>query len=401
MEQKPLSDNLADHFEMVATTLFGLEQITANELLRIGAENIVAKNRAVSFTGNIGVMYKANLLLRTALRVLVPIAAFEVANENDLYEKAKSIAWEDFIDTKDTIAIYSVLNTELFSHTQFISQKTKDAIADRFREKFGERPSVDLENPTLQLIVHVFQNKCTISLDSSGESLHKRGYREKTNLAPINEVLAAGLIQLTDWDRRSTFVDGMSGSGTILIEAAHLAANIPAGYHREDFGFFHWHKTLAYNDALWEKIFDSAVEKIYTEEITLYGIELSPNVARKAKENIKRSKTEDMIRIRNADFLHSDAPPRYGKGVLIVNPPYGERMVKDDIDSLYQQIGDTFKQKYTGFDCWMITSNMEAAKHIGLKLTRRIQVFNGQLDCRFLKFSIYEGSKKAKYQEGE
>ncbi len=401
MQLKSLSDNIEESFEMVATTLFGLEELTARELTRLGAENVTIKNRAVSFTGNIGVLYKANYLLRTTLRVLIPFATFEVSSEQDLYDKVKTIPWEDFIEPKDTMAIYSILNTELFSHTQFISQKTKDAIVDRIRDLKGERPSVNLENPTLQLIVHIYQNKCTISLDSSGESLHKRGYREKTNLAPINEVLAAGLIQLTDWDKRSTLIDPMCGSATILIEAASYAANIPAGYHRETFAFFNWHKTLAYNDALWEKITDSAIEKIETDERTLYGIELSPNVARKAKENIKRSKTDDMIKIRIADFLESPAPPRYGRGTLIVNPPYGERMVKDDINGLYKSMGDTFKKNYAGFDCWLITSNADAAKSIGLKPTRRIQVFNGQLDCRFLKFSIYEGSKKAKYQEGE
>jgi len=339
-------------------------------------------------------MYKANLMLRTALRVLVQYATFEVADEEDLYQKVKSIEWETLIDKDETLAIDTVLNTEIFNHSQFISQKTKDAIVDRFREKFGERPSVDFDNPALRIHLHISGNKCTLALDSSGDSLHKRGYRDKTNLAPINEVLAAGLVQLSGWNGKSTFLDPMCGSATILIEAAMFAANIPAGYHRENFGFMNWRKLLGFDRELWQTIFDKAVEKISSEDISLYGIEISPNVARKAKENVKRSKTEDMIKIRCADFITSEPPPIKGKPVLVMNPPYGERMDKDNVEELYKAVGDTFKQNYKGFDCWLISSNVEAIKNIGLRPTRKITVFNGQLECKFLKFSIYDGTKK-------
>ena len=379
---------------MVAKTIFGLEELCAAELTKLGAENVEKHTRAVSFDGNIGVMYKANLMLRTALRVLVQYATFEVADEEDLYQKVKSIEWETLIDKDETLAIDTVLNTEIFNHSQFISQKTKDAIVDRFREKFGERPSVDFDNPALRIHLHISGNKCTLALDSSGDSLHKRGYRDKTNLAPINEVLAAGLVQLSGWNGKSTFLDPMCGSATILIEAAMFAANIPAGYHRENFGFMNWRKLLGFDQELWQTIFDKAVEKISSEDISLYGIEISPNVARKAKENVKRSKTEDMIKIRCADFLTSEPPPIKGKPVLVMNPPYGERMDKDNVEELYKAVGDTFKQNYKGFDCWLISSNVEAIKNIGLRPTRKITVFNGQLECKFLKFSIYDGTKK-------
>jgi len=390
----PLSGGASTNFKMVAKTIFGLEELCAAELSKLGAENVEKHTRAVSFEGNIGVMYKANLMLRTALRVLVQYATFDVANEESLYQKIKAIEWEKLIDKNDTIAIDTVLNTDVFNHSQFISQKTKDGIADRFREKFGERPSVDLDNPTLRIHLHVSGNKCTLALDSSGDSLHKRGYRDKTNLAPINEVLAAGLVQLSGWDGKSTFLDPMCGSATILIEAAMLAANIPAGYHREHFGFMNWHKVLGFDTVLWQKIFDAAVEKISSNDIALYGIELSPHVARKAKENVKRSKTDDMIKIRCADFLTSEPPPVKGNPVLVMNPPYGERMDKEDINELYKAVGDTFKQNYKGFDCWLISSNMDAIKNIGLRPTRKITVYNGQLECKFLKFSIYDGTKK-------
>ncbi len=385
---------------MVAKTIFGLENLCAEELKKLGAENTEIHNRAVSFDGNLGIMYKANLLLRTALRVLVQFAEFEVNNEDDLYYKVKSIAWETMLTPDDTLAIDTVLNTEIFNHSQYISQKTKDAICDRFREKFEKRPSVDLDNPTLRLHLHISKNRCVIALDSSGDSLHKRGYREKTNLAPINEVLAAGLIQLTEWDKRSTFIDPMCGSATILIEAAMLAANIPAGYFREQYGFMNWKQLLPFNKDLWETIHSAAIERISTENIILYGIELSPHVARKAKENVKRSKTEDMIRIRCADFLESDAPPTVGnKPILLMNPPYGKRMVKEeDINALYHSVGDTFKKKYNGFECWIISSNLSALKNVGLSTSKRIVVYNGQLECRFFRYSIYQGSKKANRQ---
>lgn len=388
------------NYKMVAKTIYGLENLCLTELLKLGAENPAVHNRAVSFEGNLGVMYKANLLLRTALRVLVQFAEFEVNNEDELYEAVKSIAWENLITVDDTIAIDTVLNTEIFNHSQYISQKTKDAICDRFRELCDKRPSVDLDNPTLRLHLHIAKNKCVIALDSSGDSLHKRGYREKTNLAPINEVLAAGLVQLSEWDMRSTFIDPMCGSATILIEAAMLAANIPAGYFREQFGFMNWKQVLPFNQELWEKIHSNAIERISTENIALYGIELSPHVARKGKENVKRSKTEDMIRIRCADFLESDAPTTVGsKPILLMNPPYGERMVKDDIWELYHKVGDTFKKKYAGYECWIISSNLEALKNVGLSTSKRITVYNGQLECRFFRYSIYQGTKKWKGEE--
>jgi putative N6-adenine-specific DNA methylase len=391
----PIPSDSKSNFSMVAKTIFGLEGLCAEELKKLGAENIAIHNRAVSFEGNIGIMYKANLLLRTALRVLVQFAEFEVENEDDLYEKVKSIEWENLITADDTIAIDTVLNTEIFNHSQYISQKTKDAICDRFRELVNKRPSVDLDNPTLRLHLHISKQRCIIALDGSGDSLHKRGYREKTNLAPINEVLAAGLVQLSEWDKRSTFIDPMCGSATILIEAAMLAANIPAGYFREQYGFMNWKQLLPFDKDLWETIHGAAIERISSENIILYGIELSPHVARKGKENVKRSKTEDMIRIRCADFLESDPPPVVGKPILLMNPPYGERMDKEDIAALYHSVGDTFKKKYSGFDCWIISSNLEALKNVGLSTSKRITVYNGQLECRFFRYSIYQGSKKA------
>jgi putative N6-adenine-specific DNA methylase len=377
-------------FAMVAKTIFGLEDILADELTKLGAKEVEKHNRAVSFTGDKGFMYKANLNLRTALRVLKPIKEFTLKNEQQLYNGIQKIDWAQYMDVNDTLAIDCVLSSDLFRHSQFLAQKAKDAIVDQFRDSFGERPSVDLDRPTLRINLHVKNDKCTVSLDTSGESLHKRGYREKTNLAPINEVLACGLVLLSGWDKESTFIDPMCGSATILIEAALIACNIPAGYYREEFGFQRWKD---YDADLWDTIYDSAIKKINDKPVNLIGVEISKNVARKAKENIKIARLEDAITIHNTSFQEFDPPS--GPGVLIMNPPYGERMhQEEDINGLYESIGDTFKKKYKGYNAWIISSNMEALKRVGLKATKKIVVYNGQLECRFAGFDIYEGTRR-------
>lgn len=378
--------------KMIAKTIFGLEETLAAELLRLGGKNIEIHNRAVSFEGDEGFMYKANLCLRTALRVLVPIASFKVRDEATLYTAIQKIDWEQYMDVTDTLAIDTVLNSELFKHSQYLSQKAKDAIVDQFRAKYSERPNVDLDNPTLRIHMHVFNDTCTLALDSSGESLHKRGYRDKTNLAPINEVLAAGLVLLSGWDKRTNFIDPMCGSGTILIEAALYANNIPPGYYREEFGFQRWKKFMPFQEELWNIIFDGAVNKITDHKQVILGGELSPNVAKKAKENIKHAKVDDVVSIKCVDMKDFEVPP--GRGVVIINPPYGERMVKDNIDELYKMMGDTFKQKFSGYDCWILSSNVDALKNVGLRPSRKITLFNGQLECKYMKYEMYAGTKK-------
>ncbi|MEW6468387.1 MAG: class I SAM-dependent RNA methyltransferase [Bacteroidota bacterium] len=378
-----------EDFPMLATTLFGLEEVLAQELLKLGARNIEKQKRAVSFVGDKGFMYKANYSLRTATRVLVPIQQFFVKGEEDLYTKIKKIEWEKYLHELDTFAIDTSLKTHLFTHSQYISQKAKDAVVDRFREKTGKRPSVDLDRPWLRINLHVYENTCIVSLDSSGNSLHKRNYRDKTNLAPLNEVLAAGMILLTGWDKRSAFVDPMCGSGTIVTEAALIAGNIPPGYYREEFGFMHWKD---FDKELWELIRDSCLKKISNEDVMIYGSDLSPNVTKKAKQNVKEARVEDMVTISTSDFAQLEKPA--GRGVLVMNPPYGERMDKDDITALYKTIGDTLKKNWSGWTAWLITSNEEAAKAIGLRHTRRITLYNGGLECKYLKFEMYEGTKK-------
>ncbi len=378
--------------KMIAKTIFGLEEVLSVELQRLGARNVEIHNRAVSFTGDKGFMYKANLCLRTALRILVPIQSFKVTDEKSLYDAIQSINWENYMDVTDTLAIDTVLSSDLFTHSQYLSQKAKDAIVDQFRAKHGERPSVDLDKPTLRIHLHVVGDDCSVAFDSSGESLHKRGYRDKTNLAPINEVLAAGMILLTGWDKRTNFVDPMCGSGTILIEAAMIANNIPPGYYRDEYGFEKWKKFMAFDDELFNTIFDSAIDKITNHEQKIIGGDISRNVAKKAKENVKLAKVDDIVNIQTCAMQEMEVPA--GRGVVIMNPPYGERMVKDNIEELYKAIGDTFKKSFSGYDCWVISSNMEAFKHVGLRPSRKITLFNGQLECKFMKYEMYAGTKK-------
>ncbi len=385
--------------KMIAKTIFGLEELLSQELQRMGAKEVEIHNRAVSFVGDKGFMYKANLCLRTALRVLVPFHTFKVADEKTLYDAIQGVNWEDYMNVSDTLAIDTVLSSDLFTHSQYISQKVKDAIVDQFRAKQGERPSVDLDKPTLRINVHIHNDTCTLAFDSSGESLHKRGYRDKTNLAPINEVLAAGLVMLTGWDKRTNFIDPMCGSGTILIEAALIANNIPPGYYREDYGFERWEKFMAFDEELWNTIFDAAINKITNHEQKIMGGELSPNVAKKAKENVKLARVDDIVSVKNCDMKDFEVPA--GKGVVVINPPYGERMDKDNIEELYKMMGDTFKKNFQGYDCWILSSNIDALKNVGLRPSRRITLFNGPLECKFLKYEMYQGTKKIhKLDEG-
>ena len=373
----------------IAQTMFGLEELLAAELRAIGAIDVELLNRAVRFRGDRTCLYRANLMLRTALRVLVPIDSFDVREERDLYEGIRRIRWEDHLTPRQTLAVQCTLRSDRFRHSHFLALLAKDAVVDRFRERTGERPSVDLDRPDLRIHLHVHADRCTVSLDSSGGSLHKRGYRDDTNLAPINEVLAAGLILLTGWDRRSNLVDPMCGSGTLLIEAAMIAGNIPAGAYRAEFGFQRWPD---FDARLWNQVREEAMAGVSDDRPLILGGELSPHVARKAATNLARTGLKDRVRIRNTPFQELEPPA--GGGILIMNPPYGERMDSEDINALYKSIGDTLKQRWSGYTAWLITSNREATGHIHLTARPRIKVFNGALECRFMRFELYSGTRR-------
>ncbi|MCX6156036.1 MAG: class I SAM-dependent RNA methyltransferase [Candidatus Kapabacteria bacterium] len=386
-----------NQFELSATTLYGLEPILADELSAIGAENIEIQNRAITFTGTKETMYRANLEIRTALRILKPIYSFRVLDEIDLYKETFKFNWEKYLDPKTTFAINSAVHSENFNHENYVALKVKDAMVDQLRTIYGKRPDVDIEDPDIRFHVHINQEDCTISLDSSGESLHKRGYRIGQGLAPINEVLAAGMIKLTGWNADSNFVDPMCGSGTFLMEAATIAYNIAPGVKR-DFGFMNWKD---FDDNLWRKLLQDAKDRERDFSFKILGFDESPKAINIAKDNIKNAELgwKILLKVKNIQDLEPDILG--GSGTAIINPPYGERLNETDTERLYKIIGDSLKQNFEGFSVWIISSNKQALKNIGLRTSKKLTLYNGSLECKFHNYQIYKGSKKSKFLTNE
>lgn len=385
------------NFKMVATTMFGLEEVLVTELKNLGAQDVKPGVRNVSFYGDKGFMYKTNMALRTAIRILKPIKTFKVFDEDDLYDGLQKINWENYMNVDSTFAIGAVVNSKFFTtNSHYISLKSKDAIADYFRHKYHKRPNVDVKHPDVRIHVHIQKDVCTISLDSSGDSLHKRGYRTSTNIAPINEVLAAGLVLLSGYDGHSNFIDPMCGSGTILIEATMIACNIPANINRPEFGFEKWDD---YDEDLYYLIQDSLLKKIVNPQFKIMGFDKAPSAVRKATENVESANLSEFIGVHHVNFFNS-VKEVFGSTTILFNPPYGERL-NIDVEEFYKKIGDTLKHGYPDSRVWFITSDMEALKYVGLKTSRRIPMKNGDLDCRFVRYDMYEGSRKAKKQEIE
>ncbi|MEN3324562.1 THUMP domain-containing protein [Mariniflexile soesokkakense] len=385
---------MEENFNMLAKTLFGFEELLANELTQLGAQDVKTGVRSVFFSGDKGFMYKANLGLRTAIKILKPIHTFTVNNEQDLYDNIYKMAWELYVKPTGTIAVDATIHSELFTNSLYIAQKTKDAIVDKFRDTTGERPNVDLKFPDLKVNVHVDRHQCTISLDSSGDSLHKRGYKLATNIAPINEVLAAGLIMLSGWDGQTDFMDPMCGSGTMLIEAAMIACNIPPNLMRKEFAFERWND---WDVDLFEKIEASLLGKTRDFHHKIIGYDKAPSAVNKAIENVKNAQLDDFIEVKHEDFFKTQKGGEE-KLHMVFNPPYGERL-NIDMQEFYKNIGDTLKQSYPGTDAWFITSNLDALKHVGLRPSRKIHLFNAKLEARLVKYVMYEGSKKGKYMK--
>lgn len=380
-----------ESFRMIAKTFAGLEEVLADEISGIGGTAVRTLQRAVEFYGTQEVMYKVNYLCRSALRVLKPIAEFDAPDENALYKEVRNIPWENYMDIESTFSIDGTTSYSKINHSKYLALKSKDAIVDKFREETGKRPSVDTEDADLRINVRVFKDRCTVSLDSSGESLHKRGYRLATGPAPLNEVLAAGMILLTGWKGDSNFIDPMCGSGTLPIEAAMLAKNIPAGQHRESYSFQQWKD---YDKACWETIKQEAAEKIKPLEYKVVASDRSGRILQVAKSNIEQAGLQGAIEV-HVDFIDDVTPPE-GGGILVTNPPYGERIKPDDINLLYKSMGDNLKNQFEGYSAWVISSHLDALKFVGLKPSKKISLNNGQLKCKYMKFEIYAGSRKLK-----
>lgn len=382
----PLKD-----FEMIAKTLYGFEEILENELRGLGAKKIEKLTRAVRFFGDKELLYSCNLNLRTAIKILVPIDTSTAYDEGRLYRNIKRIEWETLFSINETFAIDGVTSGDVFTHSQYVALKSKDAIADRFREKTGERPSVDTDNPDIRINVHIQDRKCTVSLDSSGDSLGKRGYKTSQVAAPLSEVLAAGLIKMTGWKGDTDFIDPMCGSGTIAIEAALMAKRIAPGSFRT-FLFENW---VNFDPDLWEKVKQEAKAKERPFDGKIIGMDKDGQAVNIARDNARTAGVNDITAIRHQDFLESEG---HGNEVLILmNPPYGERLEQDeDMNKFYGEIGTHLKHKYEGNDAWIFSANSEALKHVGLRPSKKIKLYNGPLEARFHKYELYRGSKKGK-----
>ena len=370
--------------QIVAKTFQGLEDVLASELKALGFSKVQTVKRAVIFHTNLEGLYRANYVLRTALRLLVSMEEFEVSSEQQLYNSIQSINWSKYINVNRTFAIDSVVNSSVFTHSKYVALKAKDAIVDQFRKKIGRRPSIDVENPDLRINIMINETALKVSLDSSGESLHKRNYRIKTNEAPLSEVLAAGLVLLSGWDRKTTFLDPMCGSGTIALEAAMIAQNRPAQYFRREFGFEKW-RTFDYE--MWDKVKKTENDKMQSLSNEILCHDIDRYAISAAEKNFARFRTGRSVDYKEEDFFDSKEQSRTYH--MIMNPPYDKRLKLEDDMEFYKLIGDTLKQKYQGSTAWVFSGNMEAIKHIGLKPSQKIQLFNGPIASKYHKFELH------------
>lgn len=382
---------MEDNYQLITKTVAGLEGVLASEIKGLGAKNVRVLHRAVLCEGNKEMMYRINYSVRTALKVLKPFKTFYAKNDDELYKKVQEINWMELIRTDQTFCIDAVTSGRFFTHSQYASLRMKDAIVDQFRDIYGIRPSINTLNPDLRINLHIREDKVQILFDSSGESLHHRGYRKQVDKAPMNEVLAAGLIQLSGWKADCNFLDCMCGSGTLPIEAAMYAMRIPAGYYRKQWGFMKWDD---YDPNLWQSIKDEADSQIREFDYEIWASDRSPKAVAIAESNFNHARLQHDIHLMKKNM--EDLTPPEGDGILIINPPYGDRLEEDDIDTVYENIGHTLKHNFQGFQCWLITDDAVALKHVGLKPSAKIPVWNGPLECRFVRFDIFEGSLKDK-----
>lgn len=373
-----------------AKTIFGFEEILADELKLLGAANIKAGNRVVTFQGDKKLLYRANIELRTALRILKPILSFEASNEKQLYNNIYNYEWEKLLTLHSTFAIDNTVNSIFFKHGKYASLLCKDAIVDRFRKKFNERPSIDPKKPNLRFQLHISEKKCTMFIDSSGESLYKRGYRIEKGIAPLNEVMAAGMVMLSGWKPNEPLYDFFCGSGTILIEAALIAEKIPPNIYRDNFGFMKWKD---FDKNLYDSIKREHKEKSSTVITKLFGSDIAEENIKIAKNNAERAKVKNLIDFKTADF--QNVKPEFKKGFAILNPPYDFRIKQERIEDFYSRIGDHLKKNFTGFKVWILSGNKDAIKKIGLRTSKKLTLFNGPIESKFHLFELYEGSKKS------
>lgn len=382
------------NISMLAKTFKGLEEVLAQELIELGANDVLIERRAVSFMGDKALLYRANLCLRTAIRILVPIASFKAKDTDALYKQLKALDWSKYMTVNNTFAIDATVYSESFRNSRFVTYRVKDAIVDYWSESVNQRPNVSVQNPDLTINIHIANEQVTLSLDSSGESLHKRGYRVATTEAPINEVLAAGMLLMAGWHGQSDFYDPMCGSGTLLIEAALIARNIAPGVFRQSYAFEKWPD---FDADLWNEIYnDDSHEREFTHHI--YGSDASFYAIQQATKNIKSAGVQKDIELKQVRVEElkdlSSLHPFIPSPLVMMNPPYGERLKSNkEMEDLYGAIGTALKHQFTGATAWIISSNAEAMKCIGLKPSKKYRLLNGELDCQFNKYELFQGKR--------
>ena len=385
---------MTQQFELIAKTFMGLEPVLAKELTQLGANDVQIGRRMVSFTGDKELMYRANFQLHTAIRILKPIKHFKALSADDVYEAVKAIDWTEYIGLDKTFAVDSVVFSDEFRHSKFVSYKVKDAIVDQFRERTGQRPNISVANPDLRLNIHIADDQCTLSLDSSGESLHRRGYRQEAVEAPLNEVLAAGMILMTGWEGDCDFIDPMCGSGTLLIEAALIARNMAPGLFRKEYAFEKW---ADFDRDLFDAIYnDESLERDFPHHI--YGYDVDIKAVNTARLNVRAAGLTSLITVEEADFKDFTQPAE--RSLMVTNPPYGERISTPDLLGTYRMIGERLKHQFTGNDAWILSYREECFDQIGLKPSLKVPLYNGSLECEFRKYQMFDGRLKEFRTEG-
>lgn len=382
------------HKRYIAKTFHGFEGFLEAELQQIGAENIKTLKRAAAFEGDHEVLYRANFCCRTAISVLAPIHEYRARNEDELYRGAKDFPWTDIISLRNTFSIKATLHGEHFNHSQYVALKVKDAVADHFMAKYNKRPNVDPKNAEIRINLHISDDRVTISLDTSGDSLFKRGYRKDQWKAPMNECLAAGILKEIGYDGAKPLLDPMCGSGTIAFEAAMVAGNVPAGQMRRNYGFMHFKD---FDEQTWNKVRDEAINNRKLPNSKITGLDIEFGAIKTADANLDRFPSKRNLKFFVKDFFEYDPGPE--PGILIMNPPYDKRIESLGITDLYERIGSQLKHKYEGWEAWIFSGNMEALKHVGLKPSKKVTMYNGPLECRLVKYELYSGSKKASKQK--
>lgn len=375
--------------KLVAKTLYGLEPVLVSELQALGAVDVKPLNRAVTFNGSKELLYRVNYCARTALSVLMPVGDFRIRSKDDLYKNSLKLDWDSFMGPDDTFSVVPVVNSPHFDHSGYAGLLLKDSVADYFRNKSGRRPSVDTNDPVILINLHISNDQVNVSIDSSVVPLFKRGYRVEQAVAPLNEVLAAGILLISGWNASSTLIDPMCGSGTIPIEAALIACNIAPGRFRKYFGFQKWKD---YDEELFDKLKKDCENEIRSSPVKIYAGDISEQAILQTGNNLVKAGLREMVSLELADF--KDVKSVDNQGYVFLNPPYGQRLNPEELDSLYGMIGTTLKHNFQGNTAWLITSNRDSLKKVGLKPAAKHTLFNGALECTLLKYEMYQGTKK-------